>query len=503
MLSPEGKKEKKVSMQEQAINGEGLQKASGQSDQLVVSGKQGNACGEKGLEKMREDTRGTSVERRIGEPMSTKLESLTQRARRDSGYKFMTIMSLFTPEYLRECFGELKKGKAPGIDGVAVEEYEANLGENIKDLCVRMRALAYKPKPVRRVYIPKTDGTQRGLGIPAVEDKLVQVWAKRILEAIFEVDFSDVSYGFRPKRGCHGALKALNDAIMTRPINYVVDMDIRKFFDTISHEWMMKCLRQRVVDGRFLRLIGRFLNAGVMEGGKLIETDRGTPQGGNLSPILANIYLHYVVDLWFERGIKKQLKGYAQLIRYADDFIVCFEKGEEAEAFSKELVERLKKFGLEIAENKSRTIRFGRRAWEDAEAGKGNAETFDFLGFTHYGDRARRGTFKVGRKTASKRFGQMMRAMNVWLKGIRNMVPLQEWWNTLKQKLRGHYNYYGVSENSRGITRFYWETMKLVFKWINRRSQKRSYNWVQFGRYVHYNQLPKPKIYHSLYALSS
>jgi RNA-directed DNA polymerase len=490
-------------MQRQVIEDEGLQKASWQSDQPVVSEKQGNSCGEKGLEKMREDTRETTAERGIGEPMSTKLESLTQRARKDSGYKFMTVMSLFTEEYLRECFGELKKGKAPGIDGVAVEEYEANLGENIKDVCVRMRALAYKPKPVRRVYIPKSDGTQRGLGIPAVEDKMVQVWAKRILEAIYEVDFCDVSYGFRPKRGCHEALKALNDAIMTRPIQYVVDMDIRKFFDTISHEWMMKCLRQRIVDSRFLRLIGRFLNAGVMEDGELIETEQGTPQGGNLSPILANIYLHYVLDLWFERKVKKQLKGYAQLIRYADDFVVCFEKGEEAEAFSKELVERLKKFGLEIAENKSRTIQFGRRAWQEAEAENKKVETFDFLGFTHYCERARRGTFKVGRKTASKRFGQKMKAMNMWLKGIRNMMTLQEWWKTLKQKLIGHFNYYGISGNSKAIARFHWETKKLVFKWINRRSQRRSYNWEQFERYLRYNPLPKPKIYHSLYALSS
>jgi len=490
-------------MQRQELKGEGLQKASWQSDQPVVSMKQGNSCGEKGLEKVREDVGETSAEHRIGEQMSTKLVSLTLRARKDSRYKFITIMNLFTEEYLLECFGELKKNKAPGIDGVEVEEYEADIVKNIKDLCARMKTWKYKPKPVRRVYIPKSDGTKRGLGIPAVEDKIVQVWAKKILEAIYEVDFCDVSYGFRPKRRCHEALRVLGKAIMTKPVNYVVDMDIRKFFDTINHEWMMRCLRQRITDTRFLRLIGRFLNAGVMEEGKLINTEKGTPQGGNLSPILANIYLHYVIDLWFEKKVKKQLKGYAQLTRYADDFVACFEKGEEAEAFSKELVERLKKFDLEIAENKSRTIKFGRRALQEAESEKKKVETFDFLGFTHYCERARSGKFKLGRKTASKRFGQKMKAMNMWLKDIRNMVVLQEWWKILKQKLIGHYNYYGISGNVKGIARFYWETKKLVFKWVNRRSQKRSYNWEQFEKYLHYNPLPKPKIYHSMYALSS
>ena len=496
MLSQE-----KVSMQRQELKDEELQKASGQSDQLVLSMKQGNSCGEKGLEKMQEGIRETSAEHGIGEQMSTKLVSLTLRARKDSQYKFITIMNLFTEEHLLECFGELKKHKAPGIDGVDVEEYEANLEKNIKDLCGRMKAWKYKPKPVRRVYIPKTDGSKRGLGIPVVEDKIVQVWAKKILEAIYEVDFCDVSYGFRPERNSHEALRELGKTIMTKSVNYVVDMDIAKFFDTINHEWMMRCLRQRITDTKFLRLIGRFLNAGVMENGRLIGTEKGTPQGGNLSPILANIYLHYVLDLWFERKVKKQLKGYAQLTRYADDFIVCFEKGEEAEAFSKELVERLKKFGLEIAENKSRMIRFGRRALREAEAEKKKVETFDFLGFTHYCERARSGKFKLGRKTTSKRFGQKMKAMNLWLKAVRNMVTLQEWWKILKLKLVGHYNYYGISGNSRGIARFYWETIKLVFKWINRRSQKRSYNWRQFVRYLHYNPLPRPKIYHSVYAL--
>jgi len=350
--------------------------------------KQGNSCGEKGLEKMREGASETSAGHGIGEQMKTKCASLTLRARKDSKYKFMTLMNLFTEEYLLGCFRELKKGKASGIDGVGVEEYEADLEKNVKDLCTRMKAWKYKPKPVRRVYIPKSDGTKRGLGIPAVEDKIVQVWAKKILEAIYEVDFCDVSYGFRPKRRSHEALKVLGKGIMTKSVNHVVDMDIRAFFDTIDHGWMMRCLRQRIVDTKFLRLIGRFLKAGVMEEGKLIGTDKGTPQGGNLSPILANIYLHYVLDLWFEKKIKKQLKGYAQLTRYADDFVACFEKGEEAETFSRELAERLKKFGLEIAENKSRTIRFGRRALQEAEAEKWKLSIFSDLRITVNGHEA-------------------------------------------------------------------------------------------------------------------
>ncbi len=435
--------------------------------------------------------------------MVTKLESLTLRAREDPKCQFTSLAHLLSEDFLKGCFRELKRDKASGVDGVTVQEYEVNLEENLKDLVGRMKEKRYRPQPVRRAYIPKPDGSKRGLGILVVEDKIVEMGIKKVLEAIFEVDFMDVSYGFRPNRSCHDALDVLDKTIMTRSINYVVDMDIEKFFDTIDHGWLMRCLKERIKDTSLLRLIGRFLKAGVMEEGKYKEVDRGTSQGGIISPILANIYLHYVLDLWFEKAVKKQLKGYAQLIRYGDDFIVCFQRGSEAKAFEEMLKERLAKFGLKIAEGKSRVIGFGRYEWEKARREGGKVATFDFLGFTHYCDKTRRGKFKLGRKTSSKKFRQKMKAVNQWLKRVRNRVTLAEWWKVYRLKLLGHYRYYGISGNMLALRKFYRETSALAFKWINRRSQKKSFTYAQYCNFKKYNPLPEPKIYHLNYTLSS
>jgi len=323
---------------------------------------------------------------------------------------------------------------------------------------------------------------------------------KRILEAIYEVDFLDVSFGFRPKRSCHDALEVLDKTIMTKPINCVVDMDIEKFFDTIDHQWLIKCLRQRINDGSLLRLIGRFLKAGIMEEGRFISTDTGTPQGGIISPLLANIYLHYILDLWFEKVIRKHQRGYAQLIRYADDFVVCFKYHDEGVAFMEKLKERLSKFGLRIAESKSRVLEFGRYASERTRRKGKRVGTFDFLGFTHYCGKSRKGGFILGRRTSDKKFRAAMKAMNVWLKGIRNRVKLSVWWKVLKSKLAGHYQYYGISGNSRGIGEYNQRVRRLAFKWINRRSQKQSYTWDQFCGFLKYNPLPKPVLCHRTYA---
>ncbi|MCJ7804028.1 MAG: group II intron reverse transcriptase/maturase [Desulfobacterales bacterium] len=435
--------------------------------------------------------------------MTTGLASLTLRAREDPKSKFISLAHLLTEDFLRECFWELKRDKASGVDGVSVQEYGVNLEENLKGLVGKLKAKQYRPQPVRRVYIPKPDGSKRGLGIPAVEDKIVQMGIKKILEAIFEVDFMDVSFGFRPNRSCHDALDVLDKTIMTRPVNYVVDMDIEKFFDTIDHGWLMRCLRERIRDTSLLRLIGRFLKAGVMEEGKYIEVNKGTPQGGIISPILANIYLHYILDLWFEKAVKKQFKGYAQLIRYGDDFIVCFQSSREAKDFEEMLGQRLDKFGLRIAEGKSRVIGFGRYEWEKAQQEGKRVASFDFLGFTHYCDKTRRGKFKLGRKTSSKRFRQKLKATNQWLRSVRNQVKLAEWWKVLGLKLVGHYRYYGMSGNLSALRKFSRETSKLAYKWINRRSQKKSFTFAQYCKFKKYNPLPEPKIYHLTYTLSS
>jgi group II intron reverse transcriptase/maturase len=442
--------------------------------------------------------------------MTTKLMSKTQQAmqtialksREDPKCKFTSLIHLLTEDFLKECFRELKRNKSPGIDGVTVNEYEERLDKNIADLVARLKAKQYKPKPVKRVYIPKPNGGKRPLGIPAIEDKIVQMAIKKILEAVFEQDFIDSSYGFRPNRGCHDALSQIDKIIMNCPVNFIVDMDISKFFDTVNHKYLIEFLKQRIVDFSLLQLISRFLKSGIMEEGIYFETDQGTPQGGVLSPVLANVYLHYVLDSWFETEVKPQLNGYAHLVRYADDFVVCFENEKEARIFGIALRQRMSKFGLTISEEKSKIIEFGRCSCQRARKYGFKCETFDFLGFTHFCDKTRRGKFKLGRKTSRKKFTQKMKDMNLWLKHIRNRVELKDLWKLLGIKLLGHYQYYGMSGNFRLLRNFYDHAVKLAFKWINRRSQRKSYNWDQFHNLIQFNPLPKPKIYHSLYNLN-
>jgi len=468
-----------------------------------TSGKPMKVGREKGIAANTWEVRDTSPGLRTGAEVRTKLTSLTQRARENPKVRFSSLAHLLTDDFLKMCFGELKRDKASGIDRVSVDEYGEALEENIKDLVTRLRKKSYRPKPVRRAYIPKASGSMRPLGIPTVEDKIVQMGVAKILEAIFEVDFLDVSFGFRPKRSCHNALDVLDKTIMTKPVNYIVDMDIEKFFEAIDHKWLMKCLKQRIEDTTILAIISRMLKAGIVEEGKYIKQDKGTPQGAILSPLLANIYLHFVLDLWFEKVIAKRLKGFAKLIRYCDDFVAAFQSESEAKAFVSLLRNRLSKFGLKVKEGKSQTIAFGRYAWYKAQKEGTKLKTFDFLGFTHYCTEIRKGKFKLGRKTAKSKFRQKAKELNQWLKKIRNLVKLKQWWKVLVVKLLGHYRYYGISGNYRELKKYYKLAIKLALKWINRRSQKKSYNWAQYSRYLKYNPLPEPKIYHLTYALSS
>ena len=467
-----------------------------ESDKLIVARKPGNAGGAKGLTRIRGDARDRIPGLGTGIRFTTQLASLTLRAKRGKKYRFTSLMHLITEDSLKACFRDLAQNKAPGIDQITMTEYEANLDENIRHLLVRLKARTYRPQPVKRVYIPKPNGKRRPLGIPAVEDKVVQMACKKILEAISEVDFLDVSYGFRPKRGCHDALDDLDRTIMCENVNYVVDLDIEHFFDTVDHHWLLECLRQRIKDTAFLGLIVRFLDAGAISEGKYLATNEGTPQGSVLSPILANIYLHFILDLWFELRVKKGLKGYARLIRYADDFVVCFEYEWEAQGFVNTLRKRLSKFGLKIAEAKSRLIEFGRQPWAKARRLGKRLETFDFLGFTHYCDRTRTGWFKLGRRTARTRLNRTLTGINDWLRRVRNLVRLEQWWPVLAAKLRGVYNYYGISGNLRSLQTIRHRTIGLAFKWINRRSQRRSYRPDQYQRWLKYHPLPEPRIYH-------
>lgn len=432
-----------------------------------------------------------------------KLKLIAEKARQDKRLKFTSLAHLINGWSLAACYTELKKDKACGIDGVTVEDYGKNLGENLRKLVERMKNRTWKPQPVKRVYIPKPGKDEkRPLGIPTVEDKLVQLMCKKILEAIFEADFLDVSHGFRPNRNCHDAIDQLDKVVMTKPINYIVEVDIEKFFDNVKHYWLLRGLEERVSDPNFLWIIRKFLKAGIIEEGQLNKSTVGTPQGGVVSPILANIYLHYVLDLWFERIFKPKSRGYMQMIRYADDFVVVCASEKDAIQFEKELEERLSKFGLQISKEKTKILKFGRGTWERAKQTKEKVSTFNFLGFTHYCTASRNGKFILGHKTSKQNISGKLKETNIWLKQVRSQIPMKEWWPILKSKLIGHYNYFGISGNFRSIKQFYYRVIRMVFKWINRRSQKKSMTWEKYQNYLQWNPLPQPKIYHLIYTLS-
>ena len=432
----------------------------------------------------------------------TKLALISQRARREPKFRFTSLAHLLNEGFLKACYYELGRDRASGIDGVTWKEYGERLDETLKELVVRMKAKRYKPQPVKRAYIPKNKTEKRPLGIPVLEDKIVQKGITRILEAIYEADFLDCSYGFRPKRSCHQAINVVDKTIMTKPVNHIIEADIKGFFDNVSHDWLMKFLQVRINDPSLLLLIRRFLKAGYVESDRLVLTSQGTPQGGNLSPILANIFLHYVLDLWVEKKIRPQLRGAVQLVRYADDFICMVQYADDAQRIERALRERFAKFDLELHPEKTRTISFGRYERENAKRQNRKPNTFDFLGFTHYCDTTRKGKFMVNRKTSRKKFRAKLAAMNTWLKAIRNYKKVKEWWPALRVKLRGHYQYYGVSGNMRSLQRFYWLTVRMVYKWLNRRSQRQSFNWERFQNYLEHYPLPKPRVVHNLFTLS-
>jgi len=425
--------------------------------------------------------------------MATKLLRIAEISRNNPKEIFTSLYHLINKELLIECHKELDGSKAVGIDKITKSEYNEKLEENINNLVTKLKNKAYIPMPAKRVNIPKANGKIRPLGIAVYEDKIVQLALKKIIEAIYEPKFLECMYGFRPNRGCHDAIKALTSNIETKKVNYIVDADIKGFFDNVDHNWLIKCLEQHIKDPNIIRLVKRFLKAGIIEGGICKETKVGTPQGSILSPVLANIYMHYVVSLWFEHKIRKQARGECYITMYADDYVCCFQNKDEAEIFfNKLLPERLKKFNLELAPDKSRLIDFGRYATERRKGRR--PETFDFLGFTHYCGKNRNGKFNVKKKTSRKKYKSKIQEFNIWCKENRH-IKVKELIGKVNVKLEGHYRYFGIEDNYRMIGRYKEEVSNIIFKWLNRRSQRKSCTWEKFHILMDHYQLKRPRIY--------
>ena len=425
------------------------------------------------------------------------LDRVRDAAKRDATLRFTNLMHHITADLLREAYLKLNPKAAAGVDSVTWSEYGKGLDERLKTLHEQIQNGQYRARPSKRVYIPKPDGRKRPIGIAALEDKVVQQALVWVLSAIYEVDFKGFSYGFRPGRSPHNALDAVYVAITQHKVNWVLDADIRSFFDTLDHEWLMKFVEYRIRDPRILRLIRKFLRAGVSEDGEWSKTVVGTPQGAVISPILANIYLHYVLDLWVDWWRCHRAQGEVYIVRYADDFVMGFQYRADAEQLWKELSERLSKFSLELHEDKTRLIEFGRFAATDRKGrGQGKPETFDFLGFTHICSKRRKdGKFTLRRKTIAKRVRAKLKAVRECL--MRNLHwPVMETGKWLRAVFQGHLNYYGVPGNRKATDAFRTELAKAWLRALRRRSQKsRNLTWDRFRRWFA-KWIPTARIVH-------
>ncbi|MDR3560086.1 MAG: group II intron reverse transcriptase/maturase [Negativicutes bacterium] len=387
--------------------------------------------------------------------------------------KLETLMNRVNEESLKEEHRKQVQNKAVGIDGVTKAQYGERLEENVADLIVRMKKFSYKPQPVRRAYIPKANGKLRPLGIPAYEDRLVQSAMAGVLNDIYEERFLDCSYGFRPGRNAHMVVREINQTIMIRKVNYVLEADIKGFFDNVNHDWLMKFLKNDIADKNFLRYVKRFLIAGVMEGTERKESDKGTPQGGQISPVLANVYLHYVLDKWYEKVLPKRCKGEVFYVRYADDFLLMFQYENEARQVMEALKARLGKFGLELAVDKTRILPIGRF--------KGTKEDFDFLGFTFFNTKTRGEKYRLGVRTSKKKLKTKKQEVKTWLQ-TRLTKPVADTMKLIQLSLAGHCNYYGVSGNFHMIQNFWKYVNYACYRMLNRRHQKRSMRWDKFRK---------------------
>jgi group II intron reverse transcriptase/maturase len=429
--------------------------------------------------------------------MSTQLNRIAELAREDGQRQFLSIAHLLTPEALWGGFEALRKDAAPGVDGVTYAEYEANASERIQALHDRLRSQRYRAQPLRRVYIPKGNGEERPLSIPALEDKIVQRATVELLNAIYEQDFLECSYGFRPGRDAHQALDEVGRIICRQGTSYVVEADIRGYFDSIVRGSLMELLERRVRDGSILRLIHKWINTGVMDDGRLLVSDTGTGQGQIISPLLANVYLHHVLDVWFEEEVKPRLRGCAYEVRYADDFILCFQYREDAERVLRVLHKRFARYGLSLHPEKTRLIEFGRHAAASARRrGKRKPMTFDFLGLTHVCARSRRGRFTVHVRTKRKKLGQILSRVSEWCRRHRH-DPVEAQCRTLNAKLRGHYQYFGRPTNYHRLWQFYRGVRRAWHKWLNRRTRGKTLRWSAYQELLDRHPLLRPYITHA------
>jgi len=426
--------------------------------------------------------------------LPTNLQRVKQAVERDCQTRFTALLHHLDESSLRRSFRRLKRQAAAGVDGETVASYERDLEANLTALAARVQGNRFRPQPVLRHWVKKPDGGERPLGIPALEDKLVQGALVELLNVIYEKEFADFSYGFRPGRSPHDALAALSKMIMTEKVNWVLDADIRSFFDSVDHELLLRALALKIADPRIMRLISLWLRAGVMESGEWYETTEGTPQGSVISPLLANIYLHYALDLWVQKWGRERETGLVKMVRFADDFVICLQREEDARALLAELAERLEKCHLKLHPDKTRVLEFGRFAAQNrARRGERRPETFDFLGFRHYCGKTRDGRFVLKRKTRADRMRRKLKALRQQLRRrMHDTVSSQHQW--LCSVLRGHYNYFGVSHNFRSMYGFYHAVRHMWKAALSRRGQKKRLSWERYNELLRVFPLPVPRI---------